>query len=73
MATNVNHVIVDSAVYRKGERVPVDCYDHDYDALRKAASEPGDFVWVGLYQPSQIELGEVAVPSSCIRSRSRMR
>jgi magnesium transporter len=53
-------VIVDSAVYRKGERVSVDCFAHDYAALRKAANEPGDFVWVGLYKPSQIELDDVA-------------
>ncbi len=53
-------VIVDSAVYRKGVRVAVDCPDHDYAALRKAASEPGDFVWVGLYQPSQVELADAA-------------
>ena len=51
---------MDSAVYRKGERVAVDCFTHDYAALRKAANEPGDFVWVGLYQPSKIELDEVA-------------
>jgi magnesium transporter len=60
IGATVNHVIVDSAVYRKGERLSVDCYDHDYAALRKAAAQPGDFVWVGLYQPSQTELGEIA-------------
>jgi magnesium transporter len=53
-------VIVDSAVYRGGQRVRVDCHDHDYDALRSAAADEGGFVWVGLYQPSEIELGEVA-------------
>lgn len=52
-------MIVDSAVYRKGERVPVDCRPHDYATLRREASEPGDFVWVGLYHPSETELGEV--------------
>jgi magnesium transporter len=56
----VSLVIVDSAVYRRGERVPVDCYPHDYAALRNEASEPGDFVWVGLYQPSATELGDAA-------------
>jgi magnesium transporter len=53
-------VIIDSAVYRKGKRVPVDCHVHDYEALRKAASGEHDFVWVGLYEPSQLELGDVA-------------
>ena len=53
-------MIVDSAVYRGGQRVLVDCHDHDYAALRAAAAAEGGFVWVGLYQPSEIELGEVA-------------
>ncbi|WP_408899487.1 magnesium/cobalt transporter CorA [Nocardioides sp. R1-1] len=53
-------MIVDSAVYRQGVRLPVDCHLHDYAALRAAASEAHDFVWVGLYEPSHIELGEIA-------------
>jgi magnesium transporter len=53
-------VIVDSALYRKGERVPVDCAVHDYATLRAAAKEPHDFVWVGLAEPTDQELGDVA-------------
>ncbi|RHW25355.1 magnesium and cobalt transport protein CorA [Nocardioides immobilis] len=54
-------MIVDSAVYRKGERLPVDCHVHDYEALRAAAAEgEHDFVWVGLYEPNQRELDEIA-------------
>ncbi|GAA4097863.1 magnesium/cobalt transporter CorA [Nocardioides kongjuensis] len=53
-------MIVDSAVYRHGVRLPVDCHLHDYAALRAAASAEHDFVWVGLYEPSHIELGEIA-------------
>jgi magnesium transporter len=54
-------VIVDSAVYRKGVRVPVDCGVHDYDALRAAANEgEHDFVWVGLFEPGHDELAEIA-------------
>jgi magnesium transporter len=60
IGATVSHVIVDSAVYRQGGRLPVDCDSRDYRALRKAASEPGDFVWVGLHEPSETELGEVA-------------
>jgi magnesium transporter len=60
IGATVRDVIVDSALYRKGTRVTVDCFAHDYAALRKAADEPGDFVWVGLYQPSEVELSEVA-------------
>ncbi|KAA1429334.1 magnesium/cobalt transporter CorA [Nocardioides antri] len=53
-------MIVDSAVYHKGERVPVDCPAQDYQALRAAASRDHDFVWVGLYEPTQDELDEIA-------------
>ncbi|WP_134766050.1 magnesium/cobalt transporter CorA [Nocardioides sp. 1609] len=53
-------MIVDSAVYRHGVRLPVDCASHDYPALRAAAASEDGFVWLGLYQPSEIELGEVA-------------
>jgi magnesium transporter len=53
-------VIVDSALYRKGQRIEVDCSTHEFDKLRAAATEPGDFVWVGLYKPSQDELDDVA-------------
>jgi len=53
-------VIVDSALYRKGQRVEVDCFPHEFDKLRAEATEDGDFVWVGLYKPSERELGEVA-------------
>jgi magnesium transporter len=54
-------VIVDSALYHQGARVDVDCHPHEFDKLRdRARSEEGDFVWVGLYKPSESELGEVA-------------
>ena len=53
-------VIVDSAVYRQGERVAVDCSTRDYDVLRKVAAREDGFVWVGLHEPSEGELGDVA-------------
>jgi magnesium transporter len=53
-------VIVDSALYRKGQRIEVDCFPHEFDKMRGEASEPGDFVWVGLYKPSEGELNDVA-------------
>jgi magnesium transporter len=52
-------VIVDSALYRKGSRVPVQCAPQDYVSLRAAASEPADFVWVGMSEPTEHELAEV--------------
>jgi magnesium transporter len=54
------YVIVDSALYRKGQRVEVDCFPHEFDKLRAEATSDGDFVWVGLYKPSAGELDEVA-------------
>jgi magnesium transporter len=55
-------VIVDSAVYRKGERLPVTCDVHDYAALRSAArGGEQDFVWVGLYEPDEHEFNDIAV------------
>ena len=53
-------MIVDSALYRKGERVQVRCETHEYAALRAAADEPHDFVWVGLADPTKAELDDVA-------------
>jgi magnesium transporter len=53
-------VIVDSAVYRKGRRVPVGCGKDDYAALLAAADEPHDFVWVGLADPTEAELTDAA-------------
>jgi magnesium transporter len=53
-------VIVDGALYRKGQRIEVDCFPHEFDKMRAEATEQGDFVWVGLYKPSEGELGDVA-------------
>ena len=38
----------------------VGCESHDYAALRAAADEPHDFVWVGLSEPTEAELADVA-------------
>ena len=53
-------MIVDSAVYRQGRRVPVSCATEDYATLLSAADEAHDFVWVGLADPTQAELDDVA-------------
>jgi magnesium transporter len=53
-------VIVDSALYHQGSRVRVDCAPEDFATLRAAASDAGDFVWVGLYKPGEDELKIVA-------------
>ena len=52
-------MIVDSAVYREGVRLPVDVSKDDLVAVRDARGEH-DFVWVGLYEPTAEELDHVA-------------
>ncbi len=56
-------MIVDSAVYRAGERVASDhggaCSPGDLGDLRADAGA-GDFVWVGLHDPSREELDAAA-------------
>ena len=53
-------MIVDCALYRDGVRVPLDVSTHDLGAIRDARSGGGDFVWVGLHEPGQEEMSQVA-------------
>jgi magnesium transporter len=53
-------VIVDSALYSGGRRVDLGCHPHEYGKMRAGIKQPGDFVWLGLYAPSEQELSEVA-------------
>ena len=53
-------MIVDSALYSDGHRVELGCHPHEYDKMRAGIKQPGDFVWLGLYAPSERELAEVA-------------
>ena len=55
----MGRVIVDSAVYRRGKRIVDDLPPSELGRVRKLATEPGDFVWVGLHEPSQDELATV--------------
>jgi magnesium transporter len=55
----VGAVIVDSAVYRKGKRIVDDLPPSELGRVRKLATNPGDFVWVGLHEPSEEELATV--------------
>ncbi|MBZ5739893.1 magnesium/cobalt transporter CorA [Nocardioides mangrovi] len=50
-------MIVDCALYRDGSRVQG---DHDLQAMRARVQQPGDFVWVGLYEPDDEEIAQVA-------------
>jgi magnesium transporter len=52
-------VIVDNALYRNGERVPVECDIADLQKVRGAATGEHDFVWVGLHKPDADELARV--------------
>jgi magnesium transporter len=50
-------VIVDCALYRAGSRIE----GHgDPGEMRKRATEDGDFVWVGMHEPSEEEIADVA-------------
>ena len=53
-------MIVDSALYRDGVRVPLTVDKDDLHRVRAARSEAGDFVWVGMHEPSGEELEQVA-------------
>lgn len=54
-------MIVDSALYRNGVRVEVDCGREDLHDLRGRVSGEGDFVWVGLHEPTEEELEDVSI------------
>lgn len=53
-------MIVDSALYREGVRVPLTCDKDDLAQVRASVERQGDFVWVGLHEPVEGELAEVA-------------
>jgi magnesium transporter len=53
-------VIVDSALYRQGERVPLAADGRDFAALLAEADQDHDFIWVGLTDPTEAELTAVA-------------
>ncbi|WP_323793409.1 magnesium/cobalt transporter CorA [Nocardioides sp.] len=53
-------MIVDSAVYRGGTRLTLECASHDYAEMRASAEADDGFVWLGLHEPSQDELADVA-------------
>src|SRR5689334_13806571 len=57
--TSVVGVIVDSAVYRQGQRIVDDLPAAELGRVRKLATEPGDLVWVGLHEPTEDELATV--------------
>jgi magnesium transporter len=53
-------VIVDSALYRKGERVPLPADGRDFAAMLAEAHQEHDFIWVGVTDPTEAELNAVA-------------
>jgi magnesium transporter len=53
-------VIVDCAVYRDGNRIHVPGDPKDVDSALDAVERPDDFVWIGLYRPTEEEMDEVA-------------
>ena len=53
-------MIVDSALYRDGVRIPLTCAKDDLAPVQASVEQPGDFVWVGLHEPVEGELAKVA-------------
>lgn len=53
-------MIVDNALYRHGGRVDCGTETADLAGVRARATDPGDFVWVGLHEPTKQELDAVA-------------
>lgn len=53
-------MIVDSALYRDGVRVSLDAGKDGLDAALAARQGDGDFVWVGLHEPSESEMVRVS-------------
>lgn len=53
-------MIVDSAVYRDGVRVPPRCDKEDLDQIRATARDEDAFVWVGMHEPTSDELERLA-------------
>ena len=52
-------VIVDCAIYHDGHRMEIES-DRFEDEIKHARQHPGEFVWIGLYEPSHDELARVA-------------
>lgn len=52
-------VIVDNALYRDGRRVELGCSTDDLAGVHDGLRHDGDFVWVGLHEPSAQELEAV--------------
>lgn len=53
-------MIVDNALYRHGVRVDCGTAKTDLTGVLARATEEGDFVWVGLHEPTEDELDAVA-------------
>lgn len=53
-------MIVDNALYRRGIRVDCGTETADVAGVRSRATQEGDFVWIGLFEPTERELDLVA-------------
>jgi magnesium transporter len=53
-------VIVDCAVYREGNRIPVPGDELDIATAIDTAERPEDFIWIGLHHPTVAEMDKVA-------------
>ncbi|MGL5811696.1 MAG: magnesium/cobalt transporter CorA [Nocardioides sp.] len=53
-------MIVDTALYRAGSRRDLRCARSDFVAARAELRGDGDFLWIGLFEPTRDELDTVA-------------
>ena len=53
-------MIVDNALYRRGQRVPLGPGDDQSLGSARVPCEPGDFQWIGIHDPSPDELALIA-------------
>jgi magnesium transporter len=58
LACNTGQVIVDVAVYEHGRRL--DGVESPHDACDATRAAPGRFTWIGMSEPSELELEDVA-------------
>lgn len=53
-------MIIDCAVYHRGQRIDDPAHREDVAAARKSAEEHDGFLWLGLYEPDEGELQDAA-------------
>lgn len=53
-------MIVDNALYHRGQRVPLGAEGHESLGHARVPCDPGDFQWIGVHDPTADELDQIA-------------